>query len=101
MASQIHVGDTGTQLIVTVYDDGVIVDISTASTIQILLKNPSGVTSTHNASLFTDGEDGVMYYASAPGDFSEPGVYKIQGKVVLSGGTYFTSISNFRVHCNL
>ena len=31
MASEIHVGDIGTQLIMTVKDDGVIVDISSAS----------------------------------------------------------------------
>jgi hypothetical protein len=28
MASEIHVGDVGTQLIVTIKDDGVVVDIS-------------------------------------------------------------------------
>ncbi len=36
MASEIHVGDVGTQLIMTVKDDGVVVDISSASSLSVI-----------------------------------------------------------------
>lgn len=101
MASEIHVGDIGTQLIMTVKDDGDIVDISGASLLQVIIKKPDGQTYTKTGTLYTDGTDGKMYYTSLSGDFNAAGNYKIQGKVTLSGGTYYTSISDFKVYCNL
>ncbi len=101
MASEIHVGDVGTQLIMTVKDDGVVVDISGASILQVILKKPDGQTYTKTGILYTDGTDGKMYYTSVDGDFNAAGNYKLQGKVVLAGGTYYTSISDFKVYCNL
>jgi len=101
MASEIHVGDIGTQLIVTIQDNGAIVDISGASVLQIILKKPDGLLYTKSGLLYTSGTDGKMYFVSVSGDFNLPGNYKLQGKVVLATGTYYTSISDFKVHCNL
>jgi hypothetical protein len=39
MASEIHEGDIGTKLLITVTDDGSIVDISSASSLSIYIKN--------------------------------------------------------------
>lgn len=101
MASEIHVNDIGTQLIMTVKDDGEIVDISGATLLQVILKKPDGQTYTKTGTLYTNGTDGKMYYTSIGGDFSAAGNYKIQGKVTIPGGTYYTSISDFKVYCNL
>lgn len=101
MASEIHVGDVGTQLIMTVKDDGAVVDISSASSLTVILKKPDGQTYTKTGILLNDGTDGKMYYTSVNGDFNAAGSYKIQGIVGLSGGVYYTSISTFKVHCNL
>lgn len=101
MASEIHVGDVGTQLIMTVKDDGAVVDISAASDLDVIIRKPDGVSHTKSGTLYTDGTDGKMYYTSISGDFADAGNYKLQGKVVLSGGTYYTSVSNFKVHCNI
>ena len=101
MASEIHVGDIGTQLIMTVKDDGAVVDISSASSLSVILKKPDGETYTKSGTLYTDGTDGKMYYTSVSGDFNAAGSYKIQGIVTLSGGTFYTSISTFKVFCNL
>lgn len=101
MSSEIHVNDVGTQLVVTVLDDGAVVDISTATEIYILLRKPDGVTYTKTASLYSDGTDGKMEYTTEADDLNAAGNYKIQGKVVLGGGTYFTSLGTFKVHCNL
>lgn len=101
MASEIHVGDLGTQLIMTVKDDGVIVDISSASALNVIIKKPSGQSYIKTGTLLGDGTDGKMYYTSISGDFDVAGLYKIQGKVTINGAIYYTSISSFKVYCNL
>jgi len=101
MASEIHVGDIGTQLIMTVKDDGVVVDISLASSLNVIIKKPSGQSYTKTGTLLNDGTDGKMYYTSINGDFDAAGLYKIQGKVTINNAIYYTSISSFRVSCNL
>jgi hypothetical protein len=101
MASEIHVGDIGTQLIMTVKDNGEIVDISNASLLQVIIRKPDGQSYTKTGILYTNGVDGKMYYSSISGDFNVAGNYKLQGKVTLPGGIYYTSISDFKVYCNL
>lgn len=101
MASQIHKDDVGTKLLVTVTDDSSAVDISTASSLVIFIKKPDGTVLERAGVLNTDGLDGKMYYLTVVGDLDVAGNYKIQGKVVISTGTFYTSISNFKVHCNL
>ena len=101
MSSQIHVGDIGTQLIMTVKDDGEIVDISQASALHVFIKKPDAQTYTKTGIILNDGTDGKMRYVSVAGDFNAAGNYKIQGKVTLTSGLYYTSISTFKVYCNL
>lgn len=101
MASEIHEGDIGTKLLITVTDDGSIVDISSASSLSIYIKKPSGTILTRTGVLETDGTDGKMYYITVAGDLDAAGNYKIQGKVVLPAGSYYTSTATFKVHCNL
>lgn len=101
MASEIHEGDIGTKLLVTVVDDGVVVDISVATTLEIFIKKPDGTLLSRTGVLETDGTDGKMYYITVSGDTDVAGTYKIQGRVVLPGGSYYTSTATFKVHCNL
>jgi len=101
MASEIHVGDIGTQLIMTVKDDGEVVDISGASSLVIILKKPDGQSYTKTGTLYTNGTDGKMYYVSVDGDFNAAGNYKIQAIVTLPNGTFYSSISTFKVYCNV
>lgn len=101
MASQIHKDDVGTKLLVTVTDDGVAVDISSASSLSVIIRKPDGESLTRTGVLDSSGTDGKMYYITVAGDLDEAGHYKIQGKVVLPSGTFYTSISTFKVHCNL
>lgn len=101
MASQIHEGDIGTKLLITVTDDGQVVDISSAISLSIFIKKPDGTILTRVGSLETDGTDGKMYYITVSGDLDKAGSYKIQGQVVLPSGSYYTSTATFKVHCNL
>ena len=42
-----------------------------------------------------------MYYSTVDGDLDVPGVWKLQGKVVITGGTFSTDVYSFKVHRNL
>jgi hypothetical protein len=53
MASEIHEGDIGTKLLVTITDDGNIVDISSASSLSIFIKKPNGTILTRAGTLET------------------------------------------------
>ena len=86
---------------ITVKDNGSVVDISSASSLTIFIKKPNGTILTRTGTLETDGTDGKMYYIVVAGDLDAAGVYKIQGRVVLTSGTFSTSTANFKVHCNL
>ena len=101
MASEIHEGDIGTKLLITVTDDGVVVDISVASLLEIFIRKPDGTILSVSGTLETDGTDGKMHYITIAGDTDVAGVYKLQGRVVLPGGSYYTSTATFKVHCNL
>ena len=101
MASEIHVDDVGTRFLITVQDDGVAVDISSATARQINFKKPSATVLNRTGSLFTDGTDGKMYYDAVAGDLDEAGDYKIQGKVIFSVGNFSTDVKKFKVHCNI
>ena len=101
MASQIHVGDIGTTLIGTFSDCGTAVDISSASSIEMIIRKPDQTKLTKTATFVTDGTDGQVQYITIAGDVDQAGNYKIQGKVVDGGATYYSSISTFKVYCNI
>ena len=103
MASEIHQNDVGTRFQVTIKDDGSVVDLSAASGLTISFRKPSDTILNRTASTLVDGSaaSGVMYYDSVTGDLDEAGNYKLQGKVVLTSGTFYTDIHTFKVRCNL
>lgn len=100
-ADEIHVGDVGTILLVTFQDAGVVVDISSATTKDILLHDPEGVTATLAGTFTTDGTDGKLQITSVAATFDMAGCWKIQGHVVLAGGEWHTDIAVFEVFANL
>ncbi len=102
---EIHKFDEGTSFQLTVKDtlDGVtsVVDISTASVMEIVFQKSDGVKLTKTATLVTDGTDGVMQYATTATDLDVTGGWKIQGIVTLPTGKWSTDISKFKVYDNL
>ena len=100
-AEEIHVGDVGTQLVVTIKDGTTIVDISTASAKYLVLKKPDGTTLQKNTSFITDGVDGQMQYTSVSGDFTTCGSWKMQGNVELGSSKFRTDIISFKVFRNI
>tara|TARA_R100001377_G_C3191359_1_gene110745 strand:+ start:1150 stop:1458 length:309 start_codon:yes stop_codon:yes gene_type:complete len=100
-ANEIHLNDVGTQFLLTVKDGSSVVNISSATTKQIILKKPSGTKITNSTAFSTDGTDGKMYYNTVVDDLDETGSYKLQGKVIISDGTFYTDITTFKVYRNL
>ena len=101
MASEAHVGDIGTKILITVYDGDNIVNLSASTALTIQIKKPNGTVLSKSASLDTDGTDGGMKYYTLSGDFDVAGAYYIQGIVNISGGTFHTDSQMFRVLNNL
>ena len=100
-ADEIHMSDIGTKFKITVLDGSSTVDVSSASTKQLIFKKPGGTKLTKTASFFTDGTDGIITYDTVSGDLDEDGMWKVQGYVVITGGSFHTDIDRFKVHRNL
>ena len=100
-ANEIHLNDIGTKFLVTVTDGSSAVDISGASTKQIIIQKPSGTKLTVATAFDSDGTDGKMSYTTVEDDLDEAGSYKLQGKVAISDGTFYTDITSFKVYRNL
>ncbi len=104
---EIHVGDIGTSFEITLYDDSAVVDVSGATSKEILFKKPTvdgveGDTVTKTADFTTDGTDGSVKYVTVDAnDLDVAGTWKIQAKVTLPGGTWSSNIDSFKVYANL
>ena len=103
MPSPIRVDDFGTIIRLTVKDqDSVIVDVSSATTLQIIFRPPSGEFITKTATKTTDGTDGDIQYTTLAGDIEEIGTWGYQTRVKLSSTQDFRgSIHQFEVVSNL
>lgn len=101
MSSELHVDNVGTRFLVTIKDNGDIVNISNASSIMMVFKKPDDSLVYRSGTLLTNGADGQVYYDTVSGDLDEAGLYKLQARVIMPSGTFYTDIHTFQVHCNL
>ena len=98
---EIHVNDIGTVLVSTIKDGTSIVDISGDTIKQIILGKPDGTSLTKSGVFTTDGTDGKLQYTTVSGDLNLKGVWKIQGFIITSGGSWGSSTGLFEVHSNI
>jgi hypothetical protein len=99
---EVHVGDVGTQFILTVYNqDSVLQNLSTATLLKINFYTPSRVTKERTASLYTSGADGKMVYTLIDGDIDESGEWSYQGLITFPAGNWSTNIEKFIVYPNI
>lgn len=102
MAAEIHVNDIGTAIVATIKDENdEIVDVSTATEKTMYFKKPDKTLLTKEATLKTDGTDGVIQYVFASGELDMAGVWLNQAKVVFVDGQWHSSIDSFQVSHNL
>lgn len=102
-ADIVHVGDVGTVITLTIYeDDGTTaVDVSSATTKTIYIKKPDGTVITGTASFTTDGSDGKIYYTVASGVISASGIYQVQGYVEIGSAKYYSTKGRFIAYSNI
>lgn len=94
--------DIGTIVEVTVVDsDEIAIDISAATTMEIILKSINEIVVTKTAAFTTDGSDGKIQFTSVVADFPEAGRWKIQGHVILPSGEWRTAVGYYNVGENL
>ena len=101
MAEEIHVGDIGTLFEATIMDGSQVVDISGATTLQIIFLKPNGTRLEKTAALSGDGTDGRMRYVTVAGDLDIAGFWKMQGFVELATWEGHSPIETFQVYDNL
>lgn len=103
---EVHLGDIGTIFRVTINDcdsAGVqsAIDISAATTLQLIFKPPKGASVTKTAVFTTDGTNGQIQYVTVSGDINETGRWKLQAYIVLPSGSWRSDIGFFDVFENL
>ncbi len=99
--TEVHVGDIGTKFLVTIKENGVALDISTASVKKIRFRRPDNTTLDKTAVFETDGTDGKIYYLSIAGDLSIKGTWSIQGFITMPSGSWNSKIASFMVNENI
>jgi hypothetical protein len=101
-AGEIHKDDIGVVFEFTVKDqDGVVVDVSGASTKTFIFDKPDGTNVNKTASFGTDGTDGILTYTTVSGDLDQIGIWHHQAHVVIPSGDFHSDITEFRVYPNL
>lgn len=95
--NEFRVGDEGSILRVTVREDGVAVDISSATTKKINLLNPDGIKTPKTADFTTDGSDGKIEYIVIAGDLNRSGIWRIEAHIESPSGKWTTSPEDFQV----
>jgi len=98
---EIRLGDIGTVFEITLMEDSDVVDVSSATTKQIIFEDPSGTTRTKPAAFSTTGADGKIKYTSVSGDLNRTGKWKMQAYVETPSGKWHSDIASFRVYPNL
>ena len=99
---EIRKDDVGTVFERQIKDGSTIIDISSATTLQIIFQKPDKTFITRTAVLTAGGTDGKLRYVSLTGDLDDIGLWKWQASVILSGGgPWKTNILDFQVHENL
>lgn len=103
---EIHIGDVGTDFQVTIKEcvDGKVqvVDVSGATTLEIIFERGDKTVVTKTATFVTDGTDGKIRYVSETGFLNSAGDWRMQGKTFGIGGwSGRSSIVEFTVYGNL
>lgn len=95
--NSIYIGDT-TRFVSTVKDeDGNVVDISGATTLEFHFRKPDGTTMVKTATKVDAGLYGQMEYNALTTDLDQDGRWEHQGYIVLPTGEYHSQVRQFKV----
>lgn len=94
---KVHTGDTNTDFQLFVQDTEVtgvntIVDLSTATTKQMVFTDPDGIETIVSASALNgSGTDGILRYINTSIPITKTGFWKYRAKLTLTGGSIYQS----------
>jgi hypothetical protein len=93
--------DVGVLFRQTMYESDAILDLSSATELEMRFKKPDGTVLTKTATLSDDGTDGRLQYASIAGDLDQLGEWKVQPRVAFGSNQWYGTVDKFRVYENL
>lgn len=95
----VRIGDEGTVFELEIQDCGNSIDISSATSTQIIFIKPDNTEVVKTASFTTDGKNGKIQYIISSTDIDEIGTWQIKGKVTLvtPAGTWISNKDSFEV----
>lgn len=97
----LHVGDIGTVLRFTVKENGVALDLSSCTDLNLHLQKKDKSVITRDLSFTTDGTDGKVEYVTTYGDIDQKGKWKAQVFLTMTSGSWHTSIVELDVEANV
>jgi hypothetical protein len=102
MKAEIHVGDTGTVITLTLKDEtDTIVNLAGATVKEIIFKPPTGSNVVKAATFVSDGSDGKIKATMSSGDWNIDGEWQVQAHVTVGGVTNYSGAAKFTVKPNL
>ena len=103
MVYDLQVGAIGAVITIGLAEDGVAIDLTNATTIDMILKGPRGPARVRTASVVGSAANGVVQYATVAGDVAHAGRLSVQVHVEFDGGTteFWSSVEEFDVGANL
>ena len=101
--AEVHEFNIGTRFIFTVFDqDKVVIDISTATTMEVLFQRPDRTTFAKVAIFTGDGTDGRLEYVSEVNDLTPAGDWFIQARVAnLPSSDFRSEVLPLKIHGNI
>ncbi len=104
MPIDMHVGDVGVLLEMTVCEDGVPISVVGMTLVDALRLQKPDVEQTgtdYTVSFKTDGADGIVQYTTVTDDLDLPGIWHLQLTVTIGPTTFHTDLVPFMVLPNL
>jgi hypothetical protein len=99
--NNVMVGAEGLNIEIQIREGYNPLNISTATTKNIILEKPSGAKIIVSASFTSNGTDGKFYFVTSGSDLDESGIYSVQGFVNLGTFSGYSTTTTFEVKQNL
>jgi hypothetical protein len=104
VAQELQMNAINAKIQITVTEDGVVLDVSTVTTKEIVFKKPNGTVVTKTAVFTTTGIDGQIKYMTESGFLDAAGTWQLQANLVFPTGAGYNgrgAIGTFIVKANL
>jgi len=99
--ARLQKGAIGVELILTVKENGAVVNLAAATGLKMYLDKPDNTIVEKTAVFKTDGTDGKLMYVTILDDLNKAGIWERQAEFTLGGFTGRTSKVSFTVDENI